>query len=45
MIDETKKQKIRELGVNFNEKMMVELWNEFHFMGTKKYKYLYYDPK
>ena len=32
-------------GRNFNEEMMVRLWHDFHNKTTKKFKFLYYDPK
>jgi len=44
----SKKEKydsIRMSGRNFNEEMMVRLWHDFHNKTTKKFKFLYYDPK
>lgn len=45
MIDQEKKEKIRELERNFNEEYMVELWNKYHFSTRKKFELLYYDRK
>lgn len=45
MIDKEKKQQIRESGINYNEKMMVDLWNQYHFIDQQKFKFLYYDSK
>ena len=44
-ITKEKYDKIRESGRNFNEEMMVQLWIDYHFKGTKKYNGLYYDLK
>ena len=45
MIDDKKKEKLAQLERNFNNEFMTDLWNKYHFSTSKKYKFLYYDPK
>ena len=45
MIDEQKKEKLKELQRNFNNEWMVKLWNDYHFATSKKFELLYYDRK
>ena len=37
--------KVRASRRNFDEEFKTKLWETYHFLGTNKYKFLYYDPK